>query len=109
MKFLFVLFAIMALTWVAQARINKCEVCQVVVHSIEHSLQKNHTADQIVHQLERTCKFLPKKHVASCQSLVEKHTPQIIARIAAKDHSFKICSKLHLCKKAHLREVLESD
>jgi len=109
MKFLFVLVAIMALTWVAQAKINKCEVCQVVVHGIEHQLQQNKTADQIVHQLERTCKFLPKRHVAQCQSIIETHTPAIIARLATKDHSLKICSKLHLCKKAHLREMLESD
>ncbi|KAF2069073.1 hypothetical protein CYY_009610, partial [Polysphondylium violaceum] len=106
---LFVLFAILAMTWVAQARINKCETCQVVVHSIEQSLQQNNTLEDIVNHSDTTCNFLPKKYFASCQSLVKKHTPQIISRLAAKDHSLKICSRLHQCRRNHLREVLESD
>ncbi|KAF2068698.1 hypothetical protein CYY_009977 [Polysphondylium violaceum] len=111
MKFLLALFAILAIVCVAQAKINKCEVCQIVVNKIESQLHENKTQEQIIHALEQSCKHLPKKYSKKCTVLVDTFGPILIKKVTAKDaHSaLSICTKVRVCKKAHLLQSIESD
>jgi len=111
MKFLLALVAILAIVCVAQARVNKCEVCQIVVNNIESNIHQNKTQEQIVHALEKSCKHLPKKYVNKCTVIVDQFAPILIKKVMAKDHhsALSICTKLHICKKAHLLQSIESD
>lgn len=51
-----------------------CDACVLVVDAIEYFVEDPHTEQEIIHQLERVCKWFPK-YVTVCDEIVSQIFP----------------------------------
>ncbi|EFA81836.1 hypothetical protein PPL_05068 [Heterostelium album PN500] len=108
MKFL-IAFVVILAVFASSAQANnvlKCDLCQYVVKHAESLILRNHTQNQIIHQMEKACHHLPHKWSGHCVSLIDVHGSDIITRLINHEKPAVVCKQLHICKN-HVGEVMD--
>jgi len=76
----------------------KCSLCQVVIGSVEHTLNGNWTETRLENSLDKICSELPMKYISECDSLVTQNMPKLITTVTQNISPNDICQNIKLCE-----------
>ncbi|XP_056632623.1 prosaposin isoform X1 [Diorhabda sublineata] len=76
---------------------SKCPMCLVIVTQLESVLSNNKTEEEIVKQLEKVCKMLPKSLGSECDDFVQTYTERVVEMLLSDFTPQEVCVALHLC------------
>ncbi|XP_025114788.1 uncharacterized protein LOC112576500 isoform X2 [Pomacea canaliculata] len=77
-----------------------CELCKVVLTTLDSLVEKNSTVDDIQKGLDKVCSLFPGTIASQCRQLVAQYSPEIVQLLLQQLNPSDICLILDLCTKA---------
>lgn len=74
-----------------------CSTCEYFVRIIKDALEKQSTEDEIINEMKKTCKQLPKKIQNECTALVDLYGDAMMSIIDQNIKPEDVCPKIKLC------------
>ena len=97
-KLTLAVFFLVVVASAAQVSAQDCEICELVVGRIDAYLKNNATDAEILGYLNSDCKALGNQQwITTCQTMVKKYGPEIIAYIVDTETPELACKELGLC------------
>jgi len=78
----------------------QCAICEFVMKQLEDTLSDQTTEEEVIHAVEKVCRFLPSSLTAQCHDLIESYGQAIIELLVQQADPKTVCTVLGLCKDA---------